>query len=171
MPGLTPRVAPASERDIPLVATLAQKIWRACYPGMITEDQIEYMLALMYSRDVLLEELRGSIRYEQLFAGDEFVGFAAYGPTERQKVFKLHKLYLLPERHRCGLGSFLLRECEDRIRAAGGSRIALNVNKGNARAISFYRKNGFSIAESVVVDIGGGFVMDDYVMEKELAGA
>jgi ribosomal protein S18 acetylase RimI-like enzyme len=42
------------------------------------------------------------------------------------------------------------------------------VNKGNARAIAFYRKHGFDIAESVVVDIGGGFVMDDYVMGKEL---
>jgi diamine N-acetyltransferase len=164
------RIVPASERDVPAVATLAQRIWRAYYPGIITEDQIEYMLAMMYSRDVLLEELRGPIRYDRLFAGDEFVGFASYGPTEQQACFKLHKLYLLPQSQRRGLGGFLLQHCEVQAGRLGASRMVLNVNKDNGRALAFYRKNGFGITQSVVVDIGGGFVMDDYVMEKELGG-
>ena len=170
MPGFTPQVVPASERDVPVIATLAQRIWRAYYPAIISEDQIEYMLAMMYSRDVLLEELRGPIRYDRLLEGDEFVGFASYGPTEQRACFKLHKLYLLPERHRRGLGSFLLQHCEVQARRLGANRIVLNVNKGNARALAFYRKNGFGVAQSLVLDVGGGFVMDDYVMEKEIGG-
>jgi ribosomal protein S18 acetylase RimI-like enzyme len=162
------RVVPAAEKDLPAIAALAQRIWRECYPGIITEEQIEYMLARMYSLDVLREELRGSIRYERLLAGDEFVGFAAYGPTDQREEFKLHKFYLLRERHGRGLAVSLLEQCEHRLRQIGARRLVLNVNKGNARAIAFYRKHGFDIAESVVVDIGGGFVMDDYVMAKEL---
>jgi ribosomal protein S18 acetylase RimI-like enzyme len=131
-------------------------------------EQIEYMLARMYSLEVLREELRGAVRYERLLAGDQFVGFAAYGPTDQRAEFKLHKFYLLREWHGSGLAGFLLEQCEDRLRQAGARRLVLNVNKGNARAIAFYRKHGFDIAESVVVDIGGGFVMDDYVMGKDL---
>jgi hypothetical protein len=44
----------------------------------------------------------------------------------------------------------------------------LTVNKRNAKAMAAYQRNGFTLTESVVVDIGGGFVMDDYVMTKEL---
>jgi RimJ/RimL family protein N-acetyltransferase len=51
-----------------------------------------------------------------------------------------------------------------------GRRLILSVNKRNTKAITAYKRNGFAIVESVVTDIGGGFVMDDYVMAKELAG-
>jgi ribosomal protein S18 acetylase RimI-like enzyme len=83
---------------------------------------------------------------------------------------KLHKLYLLPELHGRGLGSFLMQHCEQEVRAAGAQRLMLSVNKRNTKAIAAYRRNGFAIAESVVTDIGGGFVMDDYVMAKEFRG-
>ena len=82
---------------------------------------------------------------------------------------KLHKLYLLAELRGRGLGSRLLLFCEDAARAAGARRLVLNVNKRNDRAIAAYRRNGFRVAASVVNDIGGGFVMDDFVMAKELA--
>jgi hypothetical protein len=43
----------------------------------------------------------------------------------------------------------------------------LNVNKYNS-AQDFYKKLGFCIDYEEVIDIGNGYVMDDYVMEKEL---
>jgi hypothetical protein len=39
------------------------------------------------------------------------------------------------------------------------------VNKYN-KAKDFYLHNGFEIAESVVVQIGNGYVMDDFIMRK-----
>lgn len=44
----------------------------------------------------------------------------------------------------------------------------LNVNKHNAVAIAAYERCGFRIASGVEIDIGGGFVMDDWVMERAL---
>ena len=148
---------------------LAAIIWRACYPGIISHAQIDYMLERMYALDTMRDEIqRQRIRYERLLLDGELAGFAAYGPAEQPDVFKLHKLYLHPERHVLGLGSLLLRHCEGAVRQMGGRRLVLNVNKGNARAIAVYQNNGYRISDSVVLDIGNGFVMDDHVLEKEL---
>ena len=129
------------------------------------------MLARMYSLDVLRDEIRSQgIRYDQLLVDGKPAGFASYGPTSEPGVMKLHKLYLLPEMHGRGLGSRLLQHVEREVRAGAGRRLILSVNKRNTKAITAYHRNGFVIAESMVTDIGGGFVMDDYVMAKELPG-
>jgi GNAT superfamily N-acetyltransferase len=164
-----PKIVAATEADLAKIARLAGVIWPAHYPGIISSEQIEYMLAKMYSLDTLREEiLQRGIRYELLLVGDEPAGFAAHGPTDQPKIFKLHKIYLLPECQGHGLGSLLLRHCESEVRQLGADRLMLTVNKRNAKAMAAYQRNGFTLTESVVVDIGGGFVMDDYVMTKEL---
>lgn len=165
------RIVPATEADLPAISVLAAAIWRACYPGIITMAQIDYMLGKMYSTPTMRDELRAQgIRYERLLVDEEFVGFASYGPTERPGEYKLHKLYLDPAWHGRGLGSLLLQHCERAAGRLGAGRLILAVNKRNAKAIAAYQRNGFRIVDSVVVDIGGGFVMDDYVMAKALKG-
>ena len=128
------------------------------------------MLARMYALDVLRDEIHSQgIRYDRLLMDGKLVGFASYGPTAEPGVMKLHKLYLLPELHGRGLGSRLLQHVEHEVRAEGGRRLILSVNKRNAKAIAAYQRNGFVIADSVVTDIGDGFVMDDYIMAKDLS--
>ncbi|HEY3854608.1 MAG TPA: GNAT family N-acetyltransferase [Verrucomicrobiae bacterium] len=165
-----PQIFPATEADLPAIARLAEVIWRAHYPGIISTAQIDFMLAKMYALDELREEiLLHAIRYDRLFVGEEFVGFASYGPTVQRTTFKLHKLYLHPEWHGRGLGSLLLSHCEREVSKLGAHCLLLAVNKQNSKAIAAYKRNGFAIKESVVVDIGGGFVMDDYIMAKALS--
>lgn len=158
----------ATEAELPIVARLAGDIWRACYPGIITPEQIEYMLGRMYALEVLAAEIRSQgIRYDLMRVGGRPVGFASYGPVPMPGTMKLHKVYLLPGRQGCGLGSRLLQHVECEVRSLGARRLILSVNKRNAKAIAAYRRNGFVVAESIVTDIGGGFVMDDYVMAKD----
>jgi diamine N-acetyltransferase len=166
---LAARVIRATEADLADIASLAGAIWRAYYPGIISLEQIEYMLAKMYSPETLREEIcRRGVRYERLLIGGSFAGFAAYGVTEQLSVFKLHKIYVHPEWHGRGFGSLLLRHCEDEVAKTGGESLVLTVNKKNSKAMAAYLRNGFALTEAVVVDIGGGFVMDDYVMSKKL---
>ena len=165
------QIVRAKEEHLPAISALAGVIWRGCYPGIITHAQIDYMLARMYSLDVLRDEIRSQgVRYDLLLVDEKPAGFASYGPTSEPGVMKLHKLYLLPELHDRGLGSRLLQHVEREVRAEAGRRLILSVNKRNVRAIAAYQRNGFVTADSVVTDIGGGFVMDDYIMAKELAG-
>ncbi len=168
-PVSTVRIEPAGESHLAEIRTLASTIWHTCYPGIISAEQIEHMLAWMYAPDTLREELLvQGIRYDRLLLDDALTGFAAYGPTAEPAVWKLHKLYLLPAQHGRGLGSQLLRHCEIQVRSQGAEQLLLNVNKRNARAIAAYERNGYVIKESVCNDIGRGFVMDDYVMIKPL---
>ena len=160
----------ATEADLPAISELAGASSGArVIPASSRPEQIDYMLARMYSLDVLRDEIRSQgIRYDQLLVDGKPVGFASYGPTSEPGVMKLHKLYLLPELHGRGLGSRLLQHVEREVRAGGGRRLILSVNKRNAKAIAAYQRNGFVIADSVVTDIGNGFVMDDYLMAKDL---
>src|SRR5208283_3742860 len=138
----------AVEADLPAISELAGVIWRACYPGIITHAQIDYMLARMYSLDVLRDEIRSQgIRYDLLLVDGKLAGFASYGPASEPGVMKLHKLYLLPELHGRGLGSRLLQHVEREVRAGVGRRLILSVNKRNTKAITTYKRNGFVIGE------------------------
>jgi diamine N-acetyltransferase len=170
--GVTPNrteIVPAAAADLPAISALAGVIWRACYPGIISSGQIDHMLARMYALDSMRAEIQSQgVHYDRLLVSNTLIGFASYGPTEQATVFKLHKLYLHPAWQGRGLGSLLLQHCEHEVRKSGVTRLILSVNKRNAKAIAAYQRNGFVIAESVVTDIGGGFVMDDFIMAKEL---
>lgn len=163
------QILPATEEHLPALAELAGIIWRQHYPGIISPAQIEYMLGQMYALDTLRTELREKqIRFVRLLVGERFVGFASFGPQPEPGVMKLHKCYLLPEMHGRGYGSLLLQHCEREVRRLSAKRLILAVNKHNTKAVAAYQRNGFVVVESVITDFGSGFVMDDYLMAKEL---
>ena len=73
-----------------------------------------------------------------------------------------------PRNQRSGFGGLLIARALGAARKEGCKALVLAVNKANAKAISAYTKYGFRIREAIVQDIGGGFVMDDYVMVKDV---
>jgi len=178
-------ILPVGAEHLPALAEVAAQIWRAYYPSITSPAQVEYMLARMYSLETLRAEIASQgIRFYRLLVDGQLSGFASLGPVEvgtprcgvrtaqrAVATFKLHKLYLALELHGHGLGSRLLQYCEAEARQLGAHRLVLAVNKRNSKAIAAYERNGFAVAESVVVDIGGGFVMDDFIMAKNLSGA
>ncbi|MFN3410083.1 MAG: GNAT family N-acetyltransferase [Limisphaerales bacterium] len=169
MTAIRPIIRVAREADLPRIAALAGEIWRQYYPGIISHEQIEYMLGWMYAPERLRRELcEEGVEFRLLRAGRTAVGFAAFGPAGQPTEFKLHKLYLAPEFHGRGWGSRLLRHCLTGARRAGGRRMILAVNKRNSRAVQFYQQHGFVIVNAVVSDIGGGFVMDDFILARAL---
>ena len=154
--------------DAELIESLARDIWPEVYADIITPDQIDYMLGMMYDPEVIRGEiLEKGIRYLLVHLGEESVGFAAFGPLRNGEVCFLHKIYVKPERQGGGIGTRILREVERQIRDGGGAGLELRVNRNNESAIGFYRRNGLEIVKEDCADIGGGFVMDDYVFRKE----
>jgi ribosomal protein S18 acetylase RimI-like enzyme len=161
-------IRPAGPEHLNEIAALAAIIWRAHYPGIIAHEQIDYMLARMYDVEVMRREIESGIAYDRLLVDGALRGFCSYGPTSNAGELKLHKLYIQPDWQRHGLGGSLLNHIAGVARKRDFSILILAVNKKNTHAIAAYRKHGFTIRESIVADIGGGFVMDDYVMAKLL---
>lgn len=159
------------EAEIAELVALAAEIWRAHYAGIITAAQIEYMLAQRYNEALIRAELvRHDLWWDVLLADQKMTGFASYFSTGVPGEMKLDKLYVHPHTQRRGYGAMLVEHILAIMRDAGMARLVLAVNKNNRSAIAAYRKYGFRIVESVVKDIGSGFVMDDYVMVREIGG-
>ena len=159
----------ARHDQLPDVQRLAGIIWRTHYPGIITHAQIDYMLERGYGLETLAGFLGAPDRGLEVAAVDgNATAFAAWYITGNPAEAKLDKLYVLQSWQRHGLGGRLIDCVEGHARAAGARTLVLNVNKSNAQAVRAYLKYEFVIREAVVIDIGGGFVMDDYVMAKPL---
>ena len=163
------RLDAMTEADFETVARLGETIWRSHYPKMITMVQIDYMLAGRYTPDKLRRYLGADDRWlELLWLAGKPVGYCSYARTSTPGEMKLEQLYLLQECQGKGLGGLMLRHVEAQARRYGLSALMLQVNKRNADSIAIYRKAGFTVREEATFDIGNGFVMDDYVMEKTL---
>jgi GNAT superfamily N-acetyltransferase len=152
------------------MAALAARIWHDHYAPIIGAAQIEYMLKQRYAPAVVRAELgRSGVWWDKLTVGDELCGFSSYLLAAEPATVKLDKLYVRTRCQRRGYGGMLIARAVDEARRQGCTRLVLAVNKKNASAIGAYLKHGFRVADAVVKDIGGGFVMDDYLMEKAIA--
>lgn len=163
----------ARAADVDELRDLAGRIWREHYPGIIPPAQIEFMLAARFS-DEAVERLLATAGtwLDLLRVAAEAVGYCGceLGHGADAESLKLGQLYLLAAHRGRGLGRLMLGHVEARARALGRTRLVLQVNRRNIDAIGFYERHGFTIREAAVFEIGGGFVMDDYVMEKRLPG-
>lgn len=165
--GNSVRILPLETADVEPLVALAREIWYAHYPAIIGTAQIEYMLEQRYAPDVVREETRREgLWWNKLMVGDEMAGFASYFLTGVAGQMKIDKLYVHPRHQRRGYGGMMIARAGEVARSRGCSRLVLTVNKRNRSAIAAYLKHGFRIVNAVTKDIGGGFIMDDYIMEK-----
>jgi len=162
-------ITPLAPADVHAVAALARVVWQETYPHIISQAQIDFMLEARYNAPQLLAELATpGIWWDQIKVDGELAAFAATQLTATPGEMKLDKLYVDPARQRLGLGRRLLEHVGARAVAQGCTTLILAVNKQNERAIAAYRKHGFAVRDAVRVDIGHGFVMDDFIMARSL---
>jgi GNAT superfamily N-acetyltransferase len=150
--------------SIPLIQHLTMQVWPQTYAAVLTEEQITYMLNMMYSEEALAQQMNSGHKFIIAFYNNEPVGFASYSPTERNKEFKLHKLYVITNIQKTGAGKAMLWYVMDEIKLLGGNHLILQVNRQNENAISFYERMGFHKQVEADFDIGNGFFMNDFVM-------
>lgn len=157
----------AKEKDIPLIQNLARRSWEAAYAAILSPEQIEYMLKTLYSQNEITIHLQNpDYHYYLIFdeTNNSFEGFIGYEHGFEEYTTKLHRIYLVPESKGKGIGTAAIDFLKEKTSSGNDRRIILNVNKNNP-AKKFYESQEFSVFNEVVVDIGNGFVMDDYEME------
>lgn len=158
----------ATINDVEAIRDIAEKTWRQVYGPILAKEQLDFMLAEIYSVEKLNYQINNNVQtFLMLIEDDEPVAFAAYSPRdENREIYKLHKLYCLPQTQGKGYGKILINQVIDNTVAAGISILDLNVNRYN-NAKTFYEKMGFAVAYEEDVPIGK-YWMNDYVMRKEL---
>jgi diamine N-acetyltransferase len=163
------RLDPLTDTDFETVTRLADTIWHGHYASIVGAAQIDYMLAGRYAPERMRPYLDSDQRWMWVLrVGGVPAGYCSCSLSERADELKLEQLYLLAEHKGKGLGGYMLRHVEAQARALARPLLYLTVNKGNTDSIAIYRKSGFVVREETVFDIGNGYVMDDYVMEKRL---
>jgi diamine N-acetyltransferase len=155
-------VSTENHRDI--IESLAREIWTEHYIPFIGEQQVDYMLARYQSKQAIKEQIASGVLYFLIEEGQVFIGYIAVRPMG-EELF-LSKIYLRSSHRARGYGKKAVQFVETLARERGLRKIVLTVNKNNTAAIRAYEKIGFSNVGSLVQDIGSGFVMDDYAMEK-----
>lgn len=151
------------------VARMAHEVWNEYYVSLIGQAQVDYMVAKFQSAAAMQAQIDSGYEYFHIQQSGENVGYAAVRhDTADARVF-ISKLYLLAAHRKSGAGRQALALIERMARERGATHLWLTVNKGNA-SVQAYERLGFKIVEALVMDIGGGYVMDDYKMEKAVAG-
>lgn len=158
------RIVHAHTADIPLIQELTMTVWPQTYQHILTREQIEYMLQMMYSTEALQQQMREGQQFLVAWLEDLPLGFASYGPSEMEGEYKLHKLYVRTDVQKTGAGKALLWFVMEEVKQRNGHHLVLQVNRQNENAIGFYQHMGFRIEHQYDIPIGNGFYMNDYIM-------
>ena len=146
------------------LCSLASEIWHEHYDPMLPEGQVPYMIEKYQSPKAVEEQIKNGYHYYFLTADGKNVGYLGIQP-EKEKLF-LSKIYVRKDFRRKGIAKNAFNFACDFARNHGLKSVYLTVNKENFGSIEAYKKSGFKTIDSVVTDIGNGYVMDDYIMEK-----
>lgn len=155
-----------TDQEINRVAVLADQIWRDHYTPIIGADQVDYMLDQFQSFDPIKTQIKNGMSYYLAIVDGKDCGYCAVEP--RNQTLFLSKIYVKKSKRGTGIGRKMFQFIENIAQDKGCQEIELTVNKYNQHTIEIYQKSGFIIVESVVFDIGNGFVMDDYRMAKRI---
>lgn len=162
-------ISEAGLNDIKTIQEITNITWPITYGEILTKEQLDYMLGLFYSEEALAKQIENK---EQLFYlisdSESTIGFIGIEHNYKNEALtKIHKIYLLPETQGKGYGKIVFESIEKLALENNSAALLLNVNRFNT-ALNFYKKLGFEIKETVDIEIGNGYLMEDYVMGKNI---
>ena len=164
------QIRKAEADDLQSIHDMAQVVFRNTYKEILSPDQMEYMMEMMYSFPNLRKQLEAGHHYYIAQVGDNHLGYLSLqhegADEDGTEVFHLHKIYVMPDAQGQGVGKILFDTAIDhakQIAAGRKARIELNVNRYN-KAVDFYRHIGMRVLLEEDFPIGDGFYKTDYIM-------
>ncbi|MCH5212141.1 MAG: GNAT family N-acetyltransferase [Oscillospiraceae bacterium] len=158
------KIAQGNE-DIKKISELANVIWHEFFTCILSDEQIDYMVEKYQSYPAILKAVNeDGYHYYMAYDGDDLCGYLGIHDEGEGTIF-ISKVYVRSDKRKRGIASLML----DRLREdfPDAKKWYLTVNRHNSGSIAVYEKRGFYKAREQVADIGNGFVMDDYVMQKD----
>lgn len=153
-----------SKNEMVVVREIAQITWPITYREILSAEQLDYMFEWMYNLETLQNQVEDGQLFYVLKENEKPLGFIGLElfTTEKNEL-KIQKIYVLPDAQGKGVGRKLIEKAVEIAQEKGIENVILNVNRFN-KAVSFYQKLGFKISSEVNIDIGKGYLMEDYIM-------
>lgn len=163
------KIRKATVQDIRSIRAMADVVFRQTYAGILSPEQMEYMMDWMYSAESLRSQITDEGRYFYIAEyGGTPAGYVSFEYEGQQvnglRLYHLQKLYVMPGYQKTGLGRLLLEHVKGRLAEMepDGCKVELNVNRGNP-AVGFYEHMGMCRDRQGDFPIGHGFYMNDYI--------
>lgn len=155
-----------TDGQLEVLGSVARTVWNEAYGDILSQDQIDYMLDRFQSADAMREQISQGYTYLAITVDGDVIGYTGYVPDDRGLF--LSKLYILREYRGRGYARTAVDRLRDVATSLGLGCIHLMVNRDNKDAIGLYGHLGFRTVDSVDTPIGGGFVMNDHIMELRI---
>ena len=165
---------PVQKDGIEALAQLAGDIWHEYWPAIIGKEQTDYMVEQFQSVNAITRDMEHNA-YEYWFLVDgegenaRTVGFTGGHNEPETNRFFISKIYLKAEERGKHFASRVIEFYEALCKERGFDAMYLTVNKNNELGKRAYLGKGFEVIDAVETDIGEGYIMDDYIMEKKVA--
>ncbi len=158
----------ATREDIPVIREMVEVVWPHTFEQMLSKEQIDYMMDMMYSEEAIKQQFDEGHRYILARRDGQWMGYMAYQHDYEPGKTKLHKIYVMPAAQGTGLGKTYVEMLCGIVRKNDNDTIRLNVNRDNSKAVGFYHKLGFKVVFRGDFEIGQGYLMTDYIMEMDV---
>ncbi|WP_298903916.1 GNAT family N-acetyltransferase [uncultured Psychroserpens sp.] len=155
-----------SKDDCNAIAQLANIIWREHYTPIIGRDQVSYMLDKFQSSEAIKQQIEDGYKYYAISYNMVLVGYLAIKKNDHTMF--LSKIYISKDFRGLGIGKTALNFIDQEATNHACKTITLTVNRFNTNSINAYEKLGYIKTRTAIKDIGEGYVMDDYIMERTL---
>ena len=163
------KIKKATLEDIPIIQSIANITFPLTYKDIITPEQNDYMMNMMYSTNSLTKQMTVEHHtYLICYLDGKPVGYVSVQPIDKD-VFDLQKIYVLPNHQHQHIGKYLFEHAVALIREMHPApcRMELHVNRYN-KALHFYEHIGMHELRQGDYDIGNGYYMNDYIMGMDL---
>ncbi|MGB5323368.1 GNAT family N-acetyltransferase [Lutimonas sp.] len=154
------------DSDLKLIENMANTIWHEHYTPIIGAEQVKYMLDKFQSAQTMRDQINKGYQYFLINSNENAVGYLSF--EKRKNALFLSKIYLLKSERGKGIGRKAMEFVTSVAKGFNCTKVTLTVNRFNQNSIRAYESAGFEKKGALVQDIGNGFVMDDYLMEKPL---
>lgn len=167
------KIEQAGHEHLHLIHDMAQVVFRHTYRDILSSDQMDYMMDMMYSMSNLEKQLEDGHHYYIAYDDGRPCGYVSVqyegADSDGIEVFHLHKIYVMPDMQGKKVGIALFNTVVGHIRDAVDTmaRIELNVNKFN-KSVEFYKHIGMRVLLEEDFPIGNGFYKTDYIMGMDI---
>ena len=149
-------------KDLDKIIKLAEQTWFETYKEILSKEQSNFMFHKMYNKDVLIENYNSGNEF-YIISQNKDLGYMEL--IFNSDNIKISKIYILTDNQRKGIGNELINKAIKIGQSNNSNKITLNVNRNNSAKL-FYLKNNFTITKEIDIEIGNGYLMEDYVMER-----